>query len=87
MAINCGIDPTHSEVHFRVKHLMITNFTGSFSIFEASVQTEDEDFKKAKVSFSADINSIDTGNLQIDIFPISPVLSKILNNGYFPNPL
>ena len=45
---------------------MITNVTGSFNLFEASVQTEDEDFMKAKVSFSADIDSISTGNEQRD---------------------
>ncbi len=61
-----AIDPTHSEVHFKIKHLMITNVTGSFNIFAASVATEDEDFSKAKVSFTADVNSIDTGNEQRD---------------------
>ena len=63
---NWVIDPTHSEVQFKIKHLMITNVTGSFNLFEASVQTEDEDFMKAKVSFSADIDSISTGNEQRD---------------------
>jgi polyisoprenoid-binding protein YceI len=61
-----AIDPTHSEVHFKIKHLMITNVTGSFNIFQASVATEDEDFSKAKVSFTADIDSIDTGEAQRD---------------------
>ena len=61
-----AIDPTHSEVHFKIKHLMITNVTGSFNIFQASVITEDEDFSKAKISFTADVNSIDTGDEQRD---------------------
>ncbi len=61
-----AIDPTHSEVHFKIKHLMITNVTGSFDIFQASVSTEGEDFSKAKVSFTADVNSISTGNEQRD---------------------
>ncbi len=63
---NWVIDPTHSEVHFKIKHLMITNVTGSFDIFQASVQTEEEDFMKAGISFTADINSISTGNEQRD---------------------
>src|SRR4051794_20062903 len=63
---NWVIDPTHSEVHFKIKHLMITTVTGSFNIFNASVQTEDEDFMKASVSFTADIDSISTGNEQRD---------------------
>ena len=45
---------------------MITNVTGSFNIFTASAQTEDEDFTKAKVSFTADVNSISTNNEQRD---------------------
>ena len=63
---NWTIDPTHSEVQFKVKHLMITTVSGSFNIFSASVQTEDEDFSKAKISFSADIDSIATGNADRD---------------------
>ena len=63
---NWVIDPTHSEIQFKVKHLMITSVSGSFDIFQADVQTENEDFMKAKVSFSADINSITTGNEQRD---------------------
>src|SRR5690349_11953482 len=61
-----AIDPMHSEVQFKIKHLMITNVTGSFNIFQATVETEDEDFMKAKVSFTADVASIDTGNEQRD---------------------
>ena len=61
-----ALDPTHSEVQFKIKHLMITNVTGSFNIFTVSAQTEDEDFKKAKVNFTADVNSISTNNEQRD---------------------
>ena len=61
-----ALDPTHSEVQFKIKHLMITNVTGSFDIFTVSAQTEDEDFTKAKVSFTADVNSISTNNEQRD---------------------
>jgi polyisoprenoid-binding protein YceI len=63
---NWTIDPTHSEVQFKIKHLMITTVTGSFNIFSATVQTEGEDFSKAKINFSADIDSIDTGNTDRD---------------------
>jgi len=63
---NWIIDPTHSEVQFKVKHLMITTVTGSFNIFSASVQTEGEDFSKAKISFAADVDSISTGNVDRD---------------------
>lgn len=63
---NWVIDPTHSEVQFKIKHLMITNVTGSFAIFQASVQTEEEDFMKAKISFTAEVDSISTNNEQRD---------------------
>jgi len=60
------LDPTHSEIQFKVRHLMITNVTGQFRNFAVNVQTQDEDFMKAKVSFTADIDSVDTGNEQRD---------------------
>jgi len=63
---NWVFDPSHSEVHFKIKHLMITNVTGSFDIFTVSAKTENEDFTKAKISFTADVNSISTGNEQRD---------------------
>jgi len=59
------LDPTHSEVHFKVKHLMITNVTGSFNVLNATVNAN-ENFSHAKVNFTADINSVHTGNEQRD---------------------
>lgn len=56
------LDPTHSELQFKVKHLMITTVTGSFNDFEAELTTESDDFENAAVSFKAGIGSIDTGN-------------------------
>ena len=61
METNWKVDPTHSEVGFKVKHMMITNVNGSFGTFDAEALTEGEDFSSAKFSFSADINSINTG--------------------------
>lgn len=61
-----SLDPTHSEVQFKIKHLMITNVTGSFDIFNISAETEGEDFTKAKISFTADVDSISTNNEQRD---------------------
>ena len=60
-----SIDPTHTEITFKVKHLMITTVTGHFKEYTLSVETEGDDFHTAKkIEFSADINSIDTGNEQ-----------------------
>src|SRR5688500_4605917 len=61
------LDPAHSEVQFKVKHLMITTVTGYFKKIDLEVETEGEDFTKAsKISFTADIDSIDTNNEQRD---------------------
>lgn len=67
MAITWKLDPTHSEVQFKVKHLMITTVTGYFKTFDLEVVTENDDFNTAsKIEFTADINSIDTNNQQRD---------------------
>ena len=67
MAITWKIDPAHSEIQFKVKHLMITTVTGYFRKFDLVVETESEDFNTAsRIEFTADINSIDTNNEQRD---------------------
>ena len=60
------IDPTHSEVNFKVKHLVVSTVTGHFNKFDASIETNKEDFSDAKINFEADINSISTKNEQRD---------------------
>lgn len=60
------IDPTHSELHFKVKHLMISTVTGQFNRFTATAETHGHDFATAKINFSADIDSISTNNEQRD---------------------
>ena len=60
------LDPTHSDVEFKVKHLMISTVTGHFSSFLADVSTEEEDFTKSKVTFTVDAASISTNNEQRD---------------------
>ena len=63
---NWIIDNTHSELHFKVKHLMVSWVTGSFKQFNATVETEGNDISTIKVRFTADINSISTNNEQRD---------------------
>lgn len=60
------IDPTHSEVSFKVKHLVISTVTGYFRKFEGSAATTSDDFEGAAVSFSAAIDSIDTNQSDRD---------------------
>ncbi len=60
------IDPTHSEVGFKVKHMMVTNVSGRFKDISANIENATEDFETAHISFSAQIESIDTGNTDRD---------------------
>ncbi len=60
------IDAAHSEITFKVKHLMITNVTGNFTKFDATLESSKEDFTDAKISFEADVDSISTNNEQRD---------------------
>lgn len=67
MATLWKIDPGHSEIQFKVKHLMITTVTGYFKKFDLTVETENDDFTTAtKILFTADTSSIDTNNDQRD---------------------
>ncbi|MGN6638659.1 MAG: YceI family protein [Mucilaginibacter sp.] len=65
-ATKWSIDPTHSEVQFKVKHLVISTVTGSFQNFEGTVETEGDDFSNAQVNFSLDVTSINTNQEQRD---------------------
>ena len=60
------LDPTHSELQFKVKHLMITTVTGSLKAFSAEMSSEGDEFENAEISFKGDIASIDTGNTDRD---------------------
>jgi polyisoprenoid-binding protein YceI len=63
---NWLVEPTHSEIGFKVKHMMITNVSGSFGAFRASAKTEGDDFSTAEIEFTADVASVNTGNDQRD---------------------
>ena len=57
-----NIDIAHSEIGFKVKHLMISTVKGTFNVFEGSISAEDETFDNASISFSADVKSLTTKN-------------------------
>lgn len=60
------IDPDHSEIQFKVKHMMIANVAGSFGRYEADIEVPGNDLSRANVDFRADVDSISTGNAQRD---------------------
>lgn len=65
--VKWGVDPVHSEVGFKVRHLMITNVKGAFKKYSADIETgADEDLTKSKIEFTVDAASVDTGNEQRD---------------------
>lgn len=61
-----AVDPTHSEINFKVKHMMFTNVSGGFKEFEATAETESEDFDSVTFNFQAKTASINTGNSERD---------------------
>jgi polyisoprenoid-binding protein YceI len=60
------LDPMHSELHFKIKHLMISNVSGALKNFHAEVETEEENFSTAKINLVAEMDSISTNNEQRD---------------------
>jgi len=60
------IDPSHSEIEFKVKHLMVTNVKGSFKEFEASIYTTNDNFMTAEIDCWINTASVDTGNADRD---------------------
>lgn len=55
------IDPAHSKVGFEIAHLVISTVEGKFTDFSGSIDLNDKDFKKSKVSAVVNVKSIDTG--------------------------
>ncbi len=55
------IDPAHSEIAFKVKHLMISNVKGLFKEFKGSITTSGDDLVATETEFSLNLASIDTG--------------------------
>jgi polyisoprenoid-binding protein YceI len=87
------LDPAHSEIGFKVKHLMINNVKGQFKTSAAEVESDKDDFSNAKITFTAATASVDTANEQRDQhlksadffdaekFPEIKFISKTFSNG------
>ncbi|SFM59790.1 Polyisoprenoid-binding protein YceI [Algoriella xinjiangensis] len=61
-----NLDPSHSEVQFKVKHMVISTVTGSFDNFEATAESNSDDFSDAKFEFAAHVNTVNTKNADRD---------------------
>jgi polyisoprenoid-binding protein YceI len=60
------IDLAHSEIAFKVRHLMIAHVKGSFKIFDANIYTTDKDFTSVEIDVWIDASSITTGDIKRD---------------------
>jgi polyisoprenoid-binding protein YceI len=82
-AIKWAVDPTHSEVQFKVKHLVISTVTGSFNQFSGTATTtSDDDFDDAEIHFSLDVSSIDTNQEMRDTHLKSADFFDVANYPY-----
>jgi polyisoprenoid-binding protein YceI len=60
------LDKAHSEIQFKAKHMMISSVTGEFKDYDAAIETDGEDFKSSKITFTASTASVSTGSEQRD---------------------
>lgn len=66
MATKWNLDPAHSEITFKVKHMMISSIKGSFTNFNAEIEADDDNFSNAKTSATIQTNSVSTHNVDRD---------------------
>ena len=60
------IDPDHSNIDFKIRHLLISHISGTFKIFNGKMTTKNDDFETAQISLSIDVYSFDTNNIERD---------------------
>jgi len=60
------IDPDHSNIDFKIRHLLISHVSGSFKIFNGKMATSNDNFETAQISVSLDVYSFDTNNIERD---------------------
>lgn len=61
-----SIDQAHSEIGFKVRHLMISHVKGIFKTFDASIHTEGADFSTADIDLWIDADSVSSGDKDRD---------------------
>lgn len=63
---NWQIDPMHSEISFKIKHMMISTLRGHFEDYTVTIETDNDDFINSDFSFTAKTDSINTNNKDRD---------------------
>ncbi|HJU45831.1 MAG TPA: YceI family protein [Chitinophagaceae bacterium] len=56
------LDKSHSSVSFSVSHMVVSETEGNFKLFDGTMENSKADFSDARISFTVDVNSINTGN-------------------------
>ncbi len=64
--IKWSVDQAHSEISFKIRHLMIAHIKGTFKTFDASIYTTGKDFTTAQIDLWIDAASITTGDVKRD---------------------
>jgi len=62
MATKWNLDPTHSDITFKVRHMMISNVKGNFTDFKVDIDTHDDTFANAKATEVIQTDSLSTYN-------------------------
>ncbi len=75
-----SIDPSHSQIDFKVRHLMIAHVKGAFKVFDASIYTTGKDFTTAEIDLWIDVASIATGDKKRDEHLMSPEFFDVKNH-------
>lgn len=79
MAATWQIDPSHANIEFKVKHLMVAYVKGVFAKVEGTIEADEADLSKAKVSVTIDTASINTNNAKRDEHLRSPDFFDVAN--------
>jgi len=75
-----ALDQSHSEISFKVRHLMIAHVKGTFKTFDASIYTYGDDFKTAEIDLWIDASSIQTNEEKRDEHLKSHDFFDVLNH-------
>jgi polyisoprenoid-binding protein YceI len=67
--VKWNLDPAHSQLQFKVRHMMLTTVTGDFKEFNVDVESEGDDFSTAKIRTEVNVASAQTGSEQRDNHP------------------
>jgi len=65
-AATWNIDPDHTNIGFKVKHLMVSNVKGTFEKFTGTVNVDEKDVTKSKIEVSIDTKSVNTNVVKRD---------------------